>query len=615
VGGIVIISAGFAELGTDGRAVEASLVKSARRHGMRVVGPNCMGLANTDPAIRMNATFAPVDPIPGNVAFMTQSGALGISLIDESARRGIGISSFVSVGNKADISGNDLLRYWESDDATAVIALYLESFGNPRKFVRIASRVARAKPIVAVKSGRSPAGARGAMSHSAALATSDDVAELVLSRAGVTRVDTLEELFDTTQAFASQPSPRGRRVAIVGNAGGPAILAADAATAHGLLVPELSAETQALLRSFLPPSAATGNPVDIVASGSPVALEQALRAVLEDPDIDAVLAIYVPPLPDRDRSMLDAIATAAASRPDKTMLATVLAGNETVQLDGIKVPTYRFPESAVRALAHMASRSAWLQADVSAPRELLIDVSQSRKVVLDYLRDAPEGGWLDMPSAVALAAAARLPLVETAIVADLDAAVAAAKRLGFPVALKGAGSSILHKTDLGAVKLSLVDEDAVIEAGSAMRERLGDGLEGFVVQSMSPSGVELLAGVATDPSFGPLVIFGAGGTAAELLKDRVVRPAPLTAADPAQMVGALRISPLLDGYRGAAPIDHAPLEALLVRLGQLADSVPEIVEIDLNPVIATPEGLHIVDLRIRAAPNVAHPELSVRRLR
>ena len=379
VGGIVIISAGFAELGTDGRAVEASLVKSARRYGMRIVGPNCMGLANTDPAIRMNATFAPVDPIPGNVAFMTQSGALGISLIDESARRGIGISSFVSVGNKADISGNDLLRYWESDDATAVIALYLESFGNPRKFVRIASRVARVKPIVAVKSGRSPAGARGAMSHSAALATSDDVAELVLSRAGVTRVDTLEELFDTTQAFASQPSPRGRRVAIVGNAGGPAILAADAATAHGLLVPELSDETQARLRSFLPPSAATGNPVDIVASGSPVALEQALRVVLDDPAIDAVLAIYVPPLPDRDRSMLDAIATAAASRPDKTMLATVLAGNETVQLDGIKVPTYRFPESAVRALAHMASRSEWLQAEVSAPPELLIDVSRSRK--------------------------------------------------------------------------------------------------------------------------------------------------------------------------------------------------------------------------------------------
>ena len=615
VGGIVIISAGFAELGTDGRAVEASLVKSARRYGMRVVGPNCMGLANTDPAIRMNATFAPVDPIAGNVAFMTQSGALGISLIDESARRGIGISSFVSVGNKADISGNDLLRYWESDAATAVIALYLESFGNPRKFVRIASRVARAKPIVAVKSGRSPAGARGAMSHSAALATADDVAELVLSRAGVTRVDTLEELFDTTQAFASQPSPAGRRVAIVGNAGGPAILAADAATAHGLLVPELSDETQARLRNFLPPSAATRNPVDIVASGSPVALEQALRVVLEDPAIDAVLAIYVPPLPDRDRSMLDAIATAAASRPDKTMLATVLAGNETVQLDGIRVPTYRFPESAVRALAHMASRSEWLQADVALPPEQLIDVQQSRKVVLDHLRDAPVGGWLDMSSAVALAAAAGLPLVETAIVADLDEASAAAKRLGFPVALKGSGQSILHKTDLGAVKLSLADEQAVIDAGNAMSERLGDGLEGFVVQSMSPSGVELLAGVATDPSFGPLVIFGAGGTAAELLKDRVVRPAPLTAADPAQMVSALRISPLLDGYRGAPPIDHAPLEALLTRLGQLAESVPEIVEIDLNPVIATSEGLHIVDLRIRAAPNVTHPELSVRRLR
>ena len=304
----------------------------------------------------MNATFAPVDPIPGNVAFMTQSGALGISLIDESARRGIGISSFVSVGNKADISGNDLLRYWESDISTSVIALYLESFGNPRKFVRIASRAARTKPIVAVKSGRSPAGARGAMSHSAALATSDDVAELVLSRAGVTRVDTLEELFDTTQAFASQPAPRGRRVAIVGNAGGPAILAADAAAAHGLLVPELSAADQGSPCGLPPGGGRDRQPGRHRRLRIADAFEEALRVVLDDPEIDAVLAIYVPPLPDRDRSMLDAIARAAASRPDKTMLATVLAGNETVQLDGHTVPTYRFPESAVRALAHMASR-------------------------------------------------------------------------------------------------------------------------------------------------------------------------------------------------------------------------------------------------------------------
>ena len=615
VGGLVIISAGFAELGPDGRAIEASLTRAARGYGMRMVGPNCMGVANTDESVRMNAIFAPVEPIPGNVAFMTQSGALGISLIDESARRGIGISSFVSVGNKADISGNDLLRYWGNDESTSVIALYLESFGNPRKFVRIASQVSKQKPIVAVKSGRTPAGARGASSHSAALATSDYVAELVLWRAGVTRVDTLEELFDTTQAFASQPAPRGRRVAIVGNAGGPAILAADAATAQGLLVPELSKETRARLASFLPAAAATGNPVDIVAAGSPAALEQALCAVLDDPDIDAVVALYVPPLPDRDRSMLDAIARAAATHPEKTMLATVLAGNETVQLDGLTIPTYRFPESAVRALAHMASRSDWLRSTDGAVPDSLIDGPQARKVISEFLRNVPEGGWLDMASAVAVAASAGLPLVETAVVSTVDEAVAAAKRLGFPVVLKGAGASILHKTDLGAVKLSLADEQAVLQAGSEMREKLGDQLEGFVVQSMARGGLELLAGVTTDPAFGPLVIFGAGGTAAELLRDRIVRPAPLTTADPAQMVGGLRISPLLDGYRGVAKIDHAPLEALLVRLGQLADTVPEIQEIDLNPVIATPDGLHVVDLRVRAMPYVSHPELSVRRLR
>ncbi len=615
VGGIVIISSGFAELGTNGRAVEQEIVKTARRYGMRIIGPNCMGLANTNALIKMNATFAPVDPIPGNVAFMTQSGALGISLIDESARRGIGISSFVSVGNKADISGNDLLRYWESDDSTDVIALYLESFGNPRKFVRIASRVARTKPIVAVKSGRTPAGARGAMSHSAALATADDVAELVLSRAGVTRVDTLEELFDTTQAFASQPAPKGRRVAIVGNAGGPAILAADAAIARGLLVPELSSETQARLAAILPAAAALGNPVDIVASGSPTAFEQALRIVLEDDEIDAVLAVYVPPLPDRDRSMLDAIANAAAAHPDKTMLATVLAGNETVQLGAVKVPTYRFPESAIRALAHMAGRSEWLRASDTAITEQLIDATEIRKVVSDFLRDVPEGGWLDMTPALQLANSAALPLVDTRIVADLDEAARAADELGYPVALKAAGTSIVHKTDLGAVTLFLEDRQAVVQAGTAMRDRLGDQVQGYVVQRMAPSGIELLAGVATDPAFGPLVIFGAGGTAAELLKDRIVRPAPLNTADAGQMVRGLRISPLLDGYRGTPVIDHAPLEDLLVRLGQLADAIPEIVEIDLNPVIVTSQRLHVVDLRIRVMPAIPHPELSVRRLR
>ena len=465
VGGIVIISAGFAELGADGLSAEADLVKTARRYGMRVIGPNCMGLANTDVLIRMNATFAPLDPIPGNVAFMTQSGALGISLIDESARRGIGISSFVSVGNKADISGNDLLRYWESDISTSVIALYLESFGNPRKFVRIASRAAKTKPIVAVKSGRRHVGSDGARSHSAALTTSDDVAALVLSRAGVTRVDTLEELFDTTQAFASQPVPHGRRLAIVGNAAGPAILAADAAAAHGLLVPELRDATRALLATILPAEASTANPVGLVVDAAADEFEQALRAVLEDPEIDAVLAIYVPPLPNRDRSMLDAIGRAANSRPDKTMLATVLAGNETVQLDGLTVPTYRFPESAVRALAHMASRSDWLHTvDASVPAPLF-DPSPVRTIALDYLRTFPEGGWLDMPSLVAVAAAAGFPLVDTAIVADVDEAIGAAARIGFPVALKAIGSAILHKTEIGAAR--------ALAGGRASRPRRG----------------------------------------------------------------------------------------------------------------------------------------------
>ncbi len=625
-GGLVMITAGFAEAGTEGAGVERDLVRLAHRHGMRIVGPNCMGVINTRSEVSMNATFAPVAPLPGSVAFCSQSGALGIAALERSSRLGVGISTFVSVGNKADVSGNDLLQYWEDDLDTNVVLLYLESFGNPGKFNRIARRVSHRKPIVAMKSGRSQAGSRGASSHTAALASPDMAVDALFRQTGVIRVDTMEELFDTAAVLAHQPLPPGRRVAIVGNSGGPGVLAADACEAAGLEVPELSAATQEALRACLPAAAGVRNPVDMMAAADARTYQQALRLLLADPEIDAVIVVYTPTLVTRLEDVADGIAAVAAEAWAKPVVANlvttevipnILRGNGSAGGEARvarSVPSFPYPETAARALARAAWYAEWRARPVSeVPRLEGIDIRAGRRLVEEALADCPQGGWLDLPVAGRLLGAFGIPVAPLVPVDSAAAAGEAAARIGTPVALKAC--AVLHKTDVGGVRLNLATPETAAAAFDEMAARLGDQMQGAVIQPMADPGVETIAGVVRDPAFGALVVFGLGGIATELVGDRTLAVAPLTQRDAADSVRGLRSSPLFFGYRGAPAVDVAALEDLLLRLSFLGEQLPEVAELDLNPAIATPSGVVAVDWRVRLVPVERHPERDLRRLR
>jgi acetyl coenzyme A synthetase (ADP forming)-like protein len=600
---LVILSAGFAELGEEGTELQRSIVSTARANGMRVVGPNCLGIANTDPSVRLNATFAPTAPVAGNVAFLSQSGGLGIELLSQAAARGMGISQFVSVGNKGDVSGNDLLQFWEDDPTTGVILLYLESFGNPRKFARIARRISRHKPIVAVKSGRTPAGSRAASSHTAALASSDVAVGALFRQTGVIRVDTLEELLDTAQMLSTQPIPNGPRVSIVGNAGGPGILAADACAGAGLEV--------------------VRDPIDLGAAGTPEAFAGAISEVLLDPEVDALIVIYAPPVVTDSRAVAravaDAIAAAATGKPvvacflGRLDVAAELAGDGTSRR---AIPTFAFPEAAARALGRAAELASWRARPVGNVAELAgIDTSASRAIISARLERDPEGAWLDESDADVLLRGLGIPTVDARRVHDPDQAQAAADELGYPVVLKVGSPDVVHKTDVGGVALGLGSAGALRAAFLDMQERFGAAMGGAIVQRMAPPGLEVIVGVTQDPLFGPLLLFGLGGVTAELLADRALRILPVTDTDAHELVRSLRTSPLLFGYRGAPALDVAALEDLILRVARLAEDVPEITEMDLNPIIVHEHGVVTVDAKIRCAPAPRRMPAELRRTR
>jgi acetyl coenzyme A synthetase (ADP forming)-like protein len=612
---LVIVSAGFAETGTEGAARQADVVRRARGHGMRVVGPNCIGILNTSGAVGLNATFAEGRPQPGVLGLMSQSGGVGVAVLNEAAARGLGVSSFVSVGNKADVSGNDLIQYWEEDDATAVVLLYLESFGNPRKFGRIARRVSRTKPIVAVKSGRSAAGARGGASHTAALASPDAAVDALFRQSGVIRVDDLDDLFGTAQVLASQPLPTGRRVAVLTNAGGPGILAADACARAGLEVPELPAAVQQALLDVAPAAAGVGNPIDLIAAATPEQFAGAIAVLGAASAVDAVLVVYVPSLVGRPDEVADAIATAAASGCAKPVVASFLGSPAPPAALG-DVPAFAYPEAAARALAHAADYGAWRARPDGAEPELPgFDGQAARAVVQADLQARPEGGWLDPELAQAVLDACAIPSAAVVVVDSAESAAAAAQRGGRPVVLKAVGPTILHKSDVGGVALDLATPAAAARAYTDMAERLGEAMTGAVVQPMAGRGVEMIVGVVQDPSFGPLVMLGTGGTAVEVMGDRAFRILPVTDLDARELVDSIRGARLLAGVRGGPASDRASLEDVVMRVARLADEVPELRELDLNPVVVSADGAVAVDVRMRVEAVEAHPELGVRRLR
>jgi acetate---CoA ligase (ADP-forming) len=612
---LVVISAGFGESGEAGAVRQRELVEICRAGGMRLVGPNCLGVLNTDPAVRLNATFAPEQPEPGRVGFLSQSGALGIAVIEATAELGIGLSSFASIGDKADLSGNDFLSYWERDAGTDVVLLYLESFGNPRKFSRIARRVAARKPVIAVKGGRTPAGARGAGSHTGALlAGSDATVDALFHQAGVVRTDTLGELFDVASLLVRQPLPDGPRVGIVTNGGGLGILCADACEAAGLEVPETPSRVVDRLRALVPAEAALGNPVDLLATASPAHFGAAIDALAASGAVDALIVLYVPPLVTDPEPIAAAIRDAAVR--GKLPVATVFAMRRPPAA-AADLPCFRFPEDAARALAHAARYSAWRAEDRGQVPALEVDDAAAGAVIAEALRRGP--GWLEPEEAAALLDLYGIAQPRRTVVPDAAAAALAAGDWQVPVALKAIAPGLVHRTDAGAVRTGLAGPDAVRREAEAMEARLRDaGLvpQGFLVQEMAAPGVEVLVGVTVDATFGPVVAVAAGGAATELLGDAAARLTPLTDRDASEMVRELRTFSLLDGFRGAPRCDIAAVEAVLLRLSALAEAHHEIVEIEVNPLIVSASGALAVDVRARVEPAAPPtPEPSLRRPR
>lgn len=618
VRGLVVISAGFSEIGGRGDELEDEVLSIARSAGMRMVGPNCMGVLNTDIAVKLDATFAPSFPPSGNVAMSSQSGALGIAILDYARRNNLGISTFVSVGNKADISGNDLLLYWEDDPATDVIVLYLESFGNPRRFGRIARRIARKKPIVAVKSGRTQSGSRAASSHTGALASLDVAVEALFRQSGVIRTSTLEELFDVTGLLASQPLPGGRRVAVVTNAGGPGILAADAIEANGLVLPEFSEDLQARLRRGLPAEASTRNPVDLIASAGPDQYEHCLDVLLQSDEIDSVIGIFIPTTEGGGPDVAEAVREVTARHAgSKTMLAVVMRPDgigDALKTDAVSIPSYQFPEDAALALARAAKYAEWKRRPVgSFPSFDDIDAQAVRAVVEGAIgRMGANGGWLAPGEVDRVLESIGVKIPRGAVVGSAEEARALAHDIGGPVVLKVVSPSALHKSDVGGIALG-VEGDAEVDAAFEQVFNSVPDPEGVLVQQMVPGGHEVLIGMTTDPNFGPLIVFGLGGVFVELLGDVSFRIHPISDLDASEMVREIKTARLLQGFRGMPEGDLAALEEALLRISQLVHIVPELEEMDLNPVLVQPpgEGAVVVDARMRVEPREAGwtPEL------
>jgi acyl-CoA synthetase (NDP forming)/GNAT superfamily N-acetyltransferase len=615
VNGAVVLTSGFSELGSTGRELQRQMLAVARRYSIRLIGPNCLGLVNTAPEVSLNATFAEVSPSPGALAIAAQSGAVGIAVLEHAGRTGLGISEFVSLGNKVDVSGNDVLLHWWADPRTAVIGLYLESFGNPRKFGGLARMIGRTKPVLVVKGGRSAGGRRAGLSHTAAAATPETAVDALFAQSGVLRMDTVEELVETARVLAVPPLLRGRRVAVVGNAGGAGILAADAAGRLGLELPELSAAVRQKLDAV--GAVASGNPVDLGAAASAASLAETLQIVLDSGEVDSIVVNYAVTRAGRVEDIYATIAGAAAIA-DLPMVVNCVgsaqAAPEIALADGRRLPVFPFPESAVRALAHAVRYAEWRSRPQGVVPELAqVDSSGARVVVRQFLEQRAEGGWLDPEQACRLLQCAGVSVVPVVTAVNRSEAIKAAERAGYPVALKTAAPGVLHKTDIGGVRVGLANAVQVAKAYDEVTAVAGDPR--VVVQPMAPSGTELVIGVVRDRLFGPLVMAGSGGIFTDLLADRQWRGLPLTDLDAADMMRSLRCAPLLAGYRGAEAADQAAVVDVIHRIAWLAEQVPELAELDINPLIAAPAGAFAVDVRLRLVPAEPEPDWFARRLR
>jgi len=605
VHGLIVISAGFAETGEEGRQRQRRLVGLARSYGLRLIGPNALGIINTSSDVSLNASLSTVMPPRGRAGFFCQSGALGVAILEKVARRGLGLSTFVSAGNRADVSGNDLLQYWEEDAATEVVLLYLESIGNPRKFSRVARRVSRRKPVIAVRSGRTTQGVP--MGHAVRSIVAPPAAvDAMFRQAGVIQVDNLDEMFDVAQLVAHQPLPKGCRVAIVGNSDALGLLAADAAAAEGLdvcksvaLGPEASAED----------------------------FEEALDSAIDDPDVDSVVAVFIPPLNTTGVEVADVLA-AVGEQSEKPLVSTFLATEGVPELLRVpdvagstagrgSVPSYSAVEAAVRALARVVEYAAWLakpEGELVAPDE--VDVSRARRLLNKILVDCPEGRDLTFEELRDVLDAYGVDLWQRIEVSTEDEAVAAGERLGWDVVLKATADHLRQRPDLAHVWRNIDTVDEMRDAWQTMHSIIDEPEKaGFIVQRVAAPGVPVGIGGMEDPLFGPVVSFGISGAATELLGDRSYRIPPMHSGEATDMVREIKAAPMLFGYRGGEKVDVGSVEHLLLRVAQLKNDLPQVRALDLNLVLVGAGGATVLDARGRAEPvSDARSDWYVRRL-
>jgi acyl-CoA synthetase (NDP forming)/GNAT superfamily N-acetyltransferase len=607
----VVITSGFAEMGPEGVELQRELARTARAHDIRVVGPNCLGLLDNHPDVRLTATFAGESPAFGGLAIASQSGGIGIVVLDLARRLGLGVGHFVSLGNKADVSGNDLLAAWADDPEVTCGALYLESFGNPAKFARVARRFAERKPLLAVVGGRSGGGERAGASHTAAAATPSVRVDALFAQAGVIPCLDAEDLTESALLLAEQPLPAGDRVAVVGNAGGLGVLAADTAARYHLDVPALSDGLRERLAPHVSGTVGTSNPVDAGAGAAAGDLGEIVAQLLDSDEVDSLLVLLAATRTMDAPATLAALERARATRPGKPMVIVALGGLDAGRLTGVTaLPSVG---SAVRALAHATRYADWLRTprgpSPMTPTDRFVQV---RGEVSAYLLS--EGsGWLAAADVAALLAPYDVH-PSGVVVVGAQAAAAAADAAGFPVAIKVADPTIVHKSDRGLVRVGVGSLDAVTTAVEAFVAETGDREVPVLVQPMA-KGVEVALGIVRDPGLGPLVMVAAGGVATEVLGDRSLLLAPVTPQDAARALRSLRIWPLLEGYRGTEPVDEEALVELVVALGRLAVDVPELAEADLNPVLAGPEGVTLVDVTMRLAVTTPADAGVPRRLR
>ncbi len=603
--GLVVITAGYSETGAEGLALERELRAKVRRAGARMIGPNCMGVINTDPEVRLDATFSPTPARRGSIGFVSQSGALGVAILNAAADLGLGLTQFVSMGNKADVSGNDLVEFWENDPATKVICMYLESFGNPRRFPQIAKRVSRKKPILIVKSGRTAEGARAASSHTGAIAGADVPVSAFLEQCGVLRANTIEELFATAKALDRCPLSPGKRVAILTNAGGPAIMATDACVNLGLEIAALSQSTLDALAAFLPPEASIANPIDMIASATPEGYSKALHAILADEQVDMVMVINVRPLLTNPIDVMQQVGEAVRGQ-NKPVVAVMMATEEfhdEVRKRNDLPPVYEFPESAARALAQLYKYSAFRQRPADEP---IPEFEVDDAAVAEILAQQGEG-YLPDGLAFKVLEHYGIPIAKwREVTGSVDASVAA-EGIGYPVVVKAVGPELVHKSDLGAVKIDLRSSSELEKAMQEIRTTLKEaGVEndGFLLQELGRGGHEVIFGITTDPRFGPLLMFGLGGKYVEVLRDVRFGVPPLTPQEAREMIRGIQGFPLLEGVRGETGADLELLEEILLRIAQLTERHPTIQELDINPFVAAAdrESAKALDVRIRVSP-------------